>query len=42
MQFLIIAGITLGVLHSYLALFVFLAVASALSAVLIIQIKSVR
>jgi MFS family permease len=38
----IIAGITLGILHSYLALFVFLAVASALSAVLIIQIKSVR
>jgi len=38
----VIAGITLSVLHSYLALFAFLGVTSLLAAVLIVPIKSVR
>ncbi len=38
----VIAGITLGILHSYLALFSFLGVATLIAAVLIVPIKSVR
>jgi hypothetical protein len=38
----VIAGITLGFLHSYLALFALLAVGALIAAVLIVPIKSVR
>ncbi len=38
----LIAGITLGALHSYLPLFVLLAVGALIAAVLIVPIKSVR
>ncbi len=38
----VIAGITLGILHSYLALFALLAVCALISTVLIVPIKSVR
>ncbi len=38
----VFAGITLGVLHSYLALFAFLAVCALIATVLIVPIKSVR
>lgn len=38
----VIAGLTLSTLHSYLALYVLLAIATMIAAVLIVPIKSVR